>query len=219
MRQADFGEVLLLTDKDPLSEVDPRIVWRKIPPIRSRRDYSRFMLRELGPYVRTSHALCVQWDGFVLNGRAWDPRFLDYDFIGAVWPHFRDGHNVGNGGFSLRSRRLLAASKELPFDGSDVEDVVISRLCRTDLERQGLRFAPESLARRFSYERTPPDGREFGFHGAFNLVRHLRSDQATRLFRALEPELLAHNERREILRWALRRGKLGLVFAMLARLI
>jgi hypothetical protein len=219
MRQADFGEVLLLTDKDPLSKVDPRIVWRKIPPISSRGNYSRFMLRELGAHVRTSHALCIQWDGFVLNGREWDPQFLDYDYIGAVWPHFSDGRNVGNGGFSLRSQRLLAASKELPFDGSEAEDIVISRQCRTTLERQGVRFAPESVARRFAYERTPPDGREFGFHGAFNLVRHLKADESSRLFRELEPELLAHNERAEILRWALVRGQFKLALAMLTRLI
>ncbi len=83
------------------------------------------MLRDLASHVETSHALCIQWDGYVLRGQAWDPAFLTYDYIGAPWPHFSDGHNVGNGGFSLRSRRLLEACRQLPFDGQTAEDVVI----------------------------------------------------------------------------------------------
>lgn len=218
MRQARFDEVLLLSDQPP-PDADPAIVWRRIEPLESRADYSRFMLRELASHVRTRHALCVQWDGFVLNGKSWDDAFLACDYIGAVWPHFRDGKNVGNGGFSLRSRRLLEACIALPFDGSQAEDVVISRLCRDLLEAQGLRFAPEAVARRFAYERTAPNGDEFGFHGAFNLVRQLPSADSLRLFRSLEPRILSRGERLEILRWAIRRGRPALALAMLERLV
>jgi len=176
-------------------------------------------LRELAPYISTRHALCVQWDGFVLDGGDWDPAFLDYDYIGAPWPHFDDAHNVGNGGFSLRSRRLLEASRDLPFDGKQAEDVVISRIARPQLEAQGIRFAPASVAARFAYERTQPTGREFGFHGAFNLVRNLPTKQALQLFRTLEPQLLARSERFELLRWAVAHGRVKLAMNMLARLI
>lgn len=176
------------------------------------------MLRDLARHVTTSHTLCVQWDGFVLDGGAWDPEFLDHDYIGAPWPHFGDGHNVGNGGFSLRSRRLLEACHDLPFDGMRAEDVMICRRWRPELERRGHRFAPELVARRFSFERTPPEGNEFGFHGAFNLVRLLRPADARRLFRSLEPHMLARNERREVLGWALRHGRLRLALEMLRRL-
>ena len=219
LRQADFGEVLLLSDQAPPVRIDPTISWRQIKRLESRVDYSRFMLRELADHIATTHALCVQWDGFVLKGDAWNPRFLDYDYIGAVWPHFGDAHNVGNGGFSLRSRRLLELCRELPFDESQVEDIVIGRLCRGWLEEQGIRFAPEALARSFSYERTPPNGREFGFHGAFNLVRMVPARASLELFRTLEPGMLARSERWEIIRWALGHGCLRLACEMLLRLL
>ena len=219
MRQADFGEVLLLSDQAPPARADPTISWRQIKRLESRADYSRFMLCELADHIPTTHALCVQWDGFVLRGDAWNPRFLDYDYVGAVWPHFDDGHNVGNGGFSLRSRRLLELCRELPFDESQMEDVVIGRLCRGRLENQGIRFAPEALARSFSYERASPTGREFGFHGAFNLVRLVPARSRFELFRTLEPGMLARSERWEILRWALGQGHLRLGYEMLLRLL
>ncbi len=82
-----------------------------------------------------------------------------------------------------------------------------------------MRFAPEAVARQFSYERTRPTGREFGFHGAFNLVRNLPSDQTGALLLSLEPELLARNERWELLRWAAMRGQFKLAAALLARLM
>lgn len=218
VEQAQFGQVLLLSDERPAG-LDDIVTWRRIDRIQSRIDYSRFMLRSLANHVDTSHALCIQWDGFVLDGGAWDPAFLTYDYIGAPWPHFDDGHNVGNGGFSLRSKRLLEACAALPLSDVELEDVLISRRHRPALEASGIRFAPESVARRFSYERMSPTGSEFGFHGAFNLVRHLPPDQATELFQSLEPGMLARSERWELLRWAFARGRLALAINMARRLI
>jgi hypothetical protein len=219
MAQVQFGEVLLLCDRSPAAAADPTIQWRHIGRLTSRRDYSRFMLSDLAGHISTGHALCVQWDGFVLDGNAWDPQFLDYDYIGAVWPHFSDGHNVGNGGFSLRSRRLLEECRALDYQGPELEDVVISRLCRSRLEARGIRFAPAAVAQRFAFEREPPTGCEFGFHGSYNLVRYLPPGEVLHLFRSLEPRMLARNERFELFRWALARGRLRLALAMLARLI
>lgn len=218
MLQADFGQALLLSDKTP-ADLDPRITWRAIERLGSRSDYSRFMLRELAGHISTSHALCIQWDGFVVNGSAWDPHFLDFDYIGAVWPHFRDEYNVGNGGFSLRSRRLLEACRALPLTGGELEDVLIGRIERPRLEGQGIRFAPESVARQFAYERNARSGEEFGFHGAFNLVRYLSKPDAVRVFRSLEDGMLARGERWEILLWALVHGRLRLALTMLQRLV
>ena len=218
MEQVQFARVLLCSDQPPPPVLDHAIEWRGIPRLRSRSDYSRFMLCNLAGHIGTSHALCVQWDGFVLNGKAWDPSFLDYDYIGAVWPHFADGHDVGNGGFSLRSRRLLEAASALPFEGHESEDIVIARIGRPQLEEQGIRFAPAAIARRFAYERTPPSGNEFGFHGAFNLVRYLPPEDALRLFRSLESGMLSRNERSELFRWALIRGRTKLALTMLAKL-
>lgn len=219
MREARFGRVLMLTDQPRPARADERIDWRPIPRLASRSDFSRFMLQGLAGHIETSHALCVQWDGFVLDGEKWNPQFLDFDYIGAPWPHFHDAHNVGNGGFSLRSRRLLEACANLPFDGIEAEDLVISRRFRPALEGLGIRFAPESLARQFAYERAAPTGREFGFHGAFNLVRYLSAREALDLYRNLEPQILARNERWEILRWAIMHGRPKLALTLLKRLM
>jgi hypothetical protein len=216
MEQADFARVLLLSNRRPQVRLDG-INWIEIKALRSRADYSRFMLRDLFPHIATPHALCVQWDGFVINGAAWQSDFANYDYIGAVWPHFADEYRVGNGGFSLRSRRLLEACGALPFDGEQAEDLVIARHHRAYLEESGIRFAPESIAAEFAYERSASTGREFGFHGAFNLVRHLAPREALNVFRSLDPSMLTPSERLEVLRWALWRGRVRLAHAMLAR--
>lgn len=216
--QAQFADVLLLSDQPPPSG-GVRLQWRQIERICSRYDYSRFMLRELADHIQTSHVLCIQWDGFILDGGAWDPAFLDYDYIGAVWPHFRDNHNVGNGGFSLRSLRLLRACQKLPFDESQFEDLVICRQYRPQLEAEGIRFAPAEIARRFAFEREAPTGKEFGFHGSYNLVRYLLPSDALRLFRSLDPHMLSRGERLELFRWALKHGYVRLALTMLNRLI
>jgi uncharacterized protein DUF5672 len=220
MAQAEFSHVLLLSDRSPPPRTDSRIIWRRIEALRSRADYSDFMLAGLADHIASSHALCIQWDGFVLNGRAWDERFLEYDYVGAVWPQFGDGRNVGNGGFSLRSRRLLEACRDLLPTGEAVaEDLAICRVHRDVLEEQGLRFAPEEVARAFSYERTAPVGEEFGFHGAFNLVRHMPAAKAVKLFGTLEPDILTIGEHLEIVRWAMTRGRGRLALVMIARLL
>lgn len=211
-----FGETLFLSDSAP--PPDTPATWRRIAPIGSRDDYSTFMLHSLAAHVQTSHLLCVQWDGYVLDPAAWDPAFLDYDYIGAPWPHFADSLRVGNGGFSLRSRRLVEACAILPIT-AESEDVAICRTHRPMLEaRFGLRFAPEDMARRFAYERCKPTGREFGFHGAFNLIDHVPQRDRSTLFGALEPGMLNRREHKEILYRALRRGDVRLASTIWQRM-
>ena len=57
-------------------------------------------------YIRTSHVLFVQWDSWIVDPSMWRPQFLDCDYIGAPW-WYRDGLNVGNSGFSIRSKALI----------------------------------------------------------------------------------------------------------------
>lgn len=207
-RDLRFGEALFLSDRPPPAGTPAE--WRPIPAIGSRFEYSRFMLRDLAAHLKTTHVLCVQWDGYVLDATRWDPAFLDYDYIGAPWPHFADDRRVGNGGFSLRSRRLVDACAALPIS-DEPEDVAICRTHRRLMEeRFGLRFAPEEVARRFAYERMVPSGSEFGFHGALNLMDLAPSQDLTSLFEGLEPGLLNRREHREILHRALRKGHLRL---------
>ncbi len=163
---------------------DIRVV--PIPKLNSSEDYSKFMIRNLLDHVQTSHCLVVQWDGFVLDAGSWVPHFLDYDYIGAPWPQF-DDHDVGNGGFSLRSRKLLEACKDPVFQYSHPEDVAICRNNRAMLEsRHGILFAERSIAAQFSFERSAADGPAFGFHGVFNMIPALGVEKFWAIYRTLD---------------------------------
>ncbi|WP_133175405.1 DUF5672 family protein [Sphingomonas oleivorans] len=205
--QARFGSVLLLSDRPPPEVPEDAMAWKQIAPIRSRDEYSRFILDHLAEHIETRFALIVQWDGYVLDGSRWRDEFLNYDYVGAPWPHFEDRQTVGNGGFSLRSKRLLEACRGLQLHKNEAEDVLVCRSYRHELEKKhGLRFAPEHLARQFAYERTEKQGDEFGFHGVFNMIRDMPQAEFSAILAALEPHLLGRRESGEIIREALRRG-------------
>ena len=144
------------------------------PDIKSVHDYSNFVINELHTHVQTDHVLLVQWDGYVLNPNLWEDEWLKYDYIGAPWPTWLIGETpnvVGNGGFSLRSHKLLEVTSGLGLDGSEAEDVAICRTHRHDIELHGCTFAPKEVAERFSFECERPEFPTFGFHGAFNLCK------------------------------------------------
>lgn len=168
-----FARALLLTDELPAGLTPPAgVEVIAIPPLTSRDAYSQFVLKGLLPFVATSHALLVQWDGYVVNASAWTPDFLRFDYIGAAWFWRDDGMRVGNGGFSLRSRRLLDALQDPRIVLDAAEDITICRTFRPLLEREhGIRFADEATAARLSFEADYPAGEPFGFHGLFNFHR------------------------------------------------
>jgi hypothetical protein len=99
MAECDFAAVKFITDK-PFEFEGIEVI--NISPIRSKEEYSHFMIKELYKYFSTDYVLVIQADGYVLNGKSWLPEFLHYDYIGAPWA-YPDGKNVGNGGFSIRS--------------------------------------------------------------------------------------------------------------------
>ncbi|MCW3796667.1 DUF5672 family protein [Sphingomonas sp. BN140010] len=182
---ASFGDAILLTD----AEVEPPSPVRHVrtDPILTSSAYSEFMLTQLVDHVRTEHVLVVQWDGFIASPGAWDERFLDYDYIGAPWPQFSDGYDVGNGGFSLRSRRLLEACRDSEFRVVHPEDVAICRTNRAFLEeKHRIRFADAQIAGRFSKERNPSLKPTFGVHGIFNLVEALGPERFWELYSSLD---------------------------------
>ncbi len=204
--QASFGNVLLLSDRQPAGLVGSGIEWRAIPRLASRADYSRFIISSLCEHIETGHALLVQWDSFVRDGRAWRDEFLEFDYIGAPWPQYRDVMAVGNGGFSLRSRRLLQATVAIPASETP-EDVAICRTHRTFLEQvHGIRFATMDVARAFSYERSDSSGLEFGVHGVFNMLAELGSTGLLTWLTDLEPGVIGERESTELLLKAVRTG-------------
>ena len=168
-----FAATVLMTDAIPAGiHVPEGIEVRRIAPIASRDAYSRFVLKSLLAQVATAHVLLIQWDGYVVNPTAFDPAFLDCDYIGAKWFWFNDGMRVGNGGFSLRSRKLLEALQDPRIDLVEAEDITIGRAHRPLLEREyGIRYADDALADRFAFEAAYPTGMPFGFHGLYNFCR------------------------------------------------
>jgi len=165
-----FARTLFLTDALPAGLSAPaEVEVATIAPITSRDAYSTFVLKRLLPFVRSEHVLLVQWDGYVINPAAWDDAFLDCDYLGAKWFWHHDAMRVGNGGFSLRSRRLLAALEDPRVELVEAEDTTIGRTFRPLLEREhGIRFGSEALADKFAFEAAYPIGKPFGFHGLFN---------------------------------------------------
>lgn len=185
LAQVEFADCLLFTDA-PTQPANPSI--RVIPVARmgSGQAYSEFLLRHLADFITTSHCLVVQWDGHVLDAAHWDPAFLDLDYIGASWPQFDDGHDVGNGGFSLRSQRLLRACQAPVFEPAHPEDIMIGRTRRSWLETQGLRFATRDMADRFSAERAGDPSATFGFHGVWHMPQVLGVEKFWEIYRSLD---------------------------------
>lgn len=157
----------------------------KIEPINSLRAYSEFIIYSLHKYIKTSHILIVQWDGYIINSKKWDSRFLDFDYIGAPFiPREYDINyaknkngkffSIGNGGFSLRSKKLLEMPSKFRLkDEKEItnfhEDGFFSVLHREFFESKGIHWAPYSIAKEFSIE-TPLSISDFkmntfGFHG------------------------------------------------------
>lgn len=168
----EFAEVKLLTS---IPHDNKSVI--QIEPIKSIREYSEFMFKKINNYVNTEFVLIIQHDGFILNPSAWDDKYLKYDYVGApLW--VEDKLVVGNGGFSLRSKKLLellqkdeniCIEKNSSHKYGENEDWIISVIKRDYLENQGIKFAPVEIAHKFSFEKNKEYGArwnyQFGFHG------------------------------------------------------
>lgn len=174
--QAFRGEMLrTIGGKGRIDQI--RVVF--VPP-GPRSDYERQIIEDLPKWFETDFVLFQEWDSAVMNPAAWKDEWLGYDFIGAPWPwdFHENGYPpchrnncVGNGGFSVRSRRFAEATGELyrmhsaPKEALRLSDAWICRTNRTHLEEHyGMTFAPEDEAARFSCENRFYNG-QFGMHG------------------------------------------------------
>lgn len=134
-------------------------------------NYSNFCLSRLNNYIDSEFCLIFQDDGFILNPDLWDNSFYDYDYIGAPWPLYigwpEEGKQVGNGGFSLRSKKFLQVSADLPKTTAN-EDTYLVCENRHILESKGLKIAPLEVARKFAIEFPLDENHNinncFGFH-------------------------------------------------------
>jgi hypothetical protein len=191
-QEAKFGKMVLITDLNKLSDrsddqasnqaEDQKVTrlqgidYIQAPPIKTTKDYSDLLLAGLRQYVAGTHALIIQWDSFILHPELWTHDFLQYDYIGAVWPHHPDTP-VGNGGFSLRSVKLLEALESPAITKHHPEDFCICVDNKATLENQfGIQFAPAQVAEQFAVERTSWHP-AFGFHGFFNFGKALSPEE------------------------------------------
>lgn len=179
----EFAEAKLLSSKNIN---DKR--WIEINNISSKEGYSLFCLRDLIKYVKTDYVLLIQWDGFILNPNSWSDMFTKYDYIGSPWvvkdwsindfdfpENWRGQRIVGNGGFCLRSKKLLEVSSNLYYEGRlkriHPEDIAISVWYRSLFISEGINFAPVELARSFAFEGADDKYiNQFGFHGFYSNI-------------------------------------------------
>lgn len=188
-KNINFADIKLITHED--LKVDSKIKVEKCRQLTSIEAYSHYIIYDLYKHINTEFCLVIQHDGFVINPHLWTNDFLNYDYIGAPWIYtddcYLDPNNnhirVGNGGFSLRSRRLLNTSnnEHIPFastmfgnyykhlnHNSVNEDNIICVHNHELYEKHGNIFAPFEIALRFSKEKCLPENEKletFGCHG------------------------------------------------------
>lgn len=159
--------VILFTSIDIPSTDEYEVI--KIEHLKSKEDYSRWIMRELYKHITTAYVWVAQWDSWALDASAWTDEFLSVDYIGSSWLE-TDGFAVGNGGGSVRSRRLMEAVATDPIIVSThPEDNQICKVYRPYLEaRYGFKWASVELADKWGFELKSPSQSTFTFHSFFH---------------------------------------------------
>lgn len=145
--------------------------------------FSEYTFLKLWKDIETSHCLLVHHDGFVVRPHLWKDYFLDFDYVGSPWMWSENSYvtdygehvPVGNGGFCLRSKKILEMPTKLGlklehrqgFYNDDGNFCVYHR--KTFLDN-GIKYAPIEVAAEFGTEVIIPNISKpsFGFHGFAN---------------------------------------------------
>ena len=180
-RKIEFGAVKLITHMLP-EDLPKEIKFEDCPLLNDIMKYNQYVFKDLGKHVNTSHCLLIQHDSWVLNSNLWSNNWLQWDFCGAPWlwqtnsyiTDYDEHIRVGNGGFSLRSKKLLDAPNILGLKleqrrGYFNEDGNLTVYHRKKLLEHGIKYAPVEIASRFSYENPVLENnfgrmKTFGFH-------------------------------------------------------
>ncbi len=180
-RSIRFYDTLLFSSQDISSDTIKTI---KIAPITSLEDYSRFCIERLASYIESDVILTVHSDGFIINPHLWNDEFSQYDYIGAPWPPdapWCTRNRVGNGGFSLRSKKFMEIASKLGQFYKH-EDILLTNICYDSFVEAGCRYAPVEVAMRFALEAKIPEcayslDNCFGFHGKGDAFYHYGQGQ------------------------------------------
>jgi len=177
IKHVEFGDVLICSNDFHHLDI-PGSVKFLVDDWQDKLGWCKFLWHGVPPLIHTPQTLIIQWDSWVLRPDRWNPLFESFDYIGAPW-WYNDGLNVGNSGFSLRSKSLmdflLKHKGMFPVTTSN-EDDLLSRHYRRTLEQHGFEWAPETEAAKFAFERAFRHTDCFGFHGTFNWPRILDPD-------------------------------------------
>ena len=182
--QINFGSVKMIAPVSSLEDKDIELVEVDCA---DHVGYGRFFVEKLVDHIDTDYCLCVQWDSGILNPELWLDEFLEYDYIGSPWPKVDYYINrVGNGGFSLRSKKFLEISSEVTYDPYHHEYKCAPEdwfLCVKNygyMIERGIKFPNVYTASCFSVEHPIPEKfffrnnldsyQSFGFHGDFNIA-------------------------------------------------
>lgn len=191
----EFGNLIMISDSI-ISKINKHNVKHYHIEDITRKDYSDYCFH-ITDYSHNDYTLVIQHDGFICNPKLWDDDYLNYDYIGAPFNNFgmsvceefmkkTCSNRVGNGGFSLRSKKLLDFMKLIStFPRIREEEDIVLCIQYYDLACQmGIKFAPEELARKFSFESDMIADRwvvthdfvptkQFGFHHNSNKIKLL----------------------------------------------
>lgn len=167
----DFKEVILFSHEKPYN-FNEKYKFIQITKLNSLDDYCKFMIYQLPNYINTEFAFSIHKDGFITSPELWDESFLKYDYIGAPWRqnahYINNERRVGNGGVSIRSKRLMDFVQNLPCGGHEDTDICVHH--RDLLDKNGFKIAPLDIASKFSIEIICEDldhtiENTFAFHG------------------------------------------------------
>lgn len=205
LQSIKFDDVVVFSDRKIAIDKP----YRHIPIDKNfdRITYSTFCMKGMNEYIHTDHILITQPDGMAVHSEYWSDEFLQYDYIGPPYnlnekdtnegvvnnfgfSEFKNVNKwiVGNGGFSLRSKRLLNALQDdriteyvlntntgNKYYGEDLQITLIHRKLLE--EDYGIKFAPTEIALRFATERLVDNGMSFGFHGWQNIPWFLSEEE------------------------------------------
>jgi hypothetical protein len=229
LSQTNFGESILFTTKVLCSnKVITKtkklgIKLEMISEIKSITEYSYFILANLERYINTKFCLVTQWDGWVINSQKWNSEFLNYDYIGAIWPDY-SSNQIGNGGFSLRSKKLLRSTRDLIENDPKmpinlIEDNYICRKKRGILEKKyQIKFSTTKLANSFSIEGNKLPLESFGFHGMSNFHSAINEDlELKKLIDIIIDENFKNRESYDLTKRLVREDRLDLAMLIIKR--
>lgn len=185
----NFGKSILVSHIEPseyynieLHQLDEKLDWN---------GYNDQVLN-LKDHSDNDFVMVIQEDGHLINPNLWDDAFLEYDYIGAPWPteeswivlqhaeqqpYLRENlpkNRVGNGGFSIRSRKFLEFSSQFEETGILGEDTFLCTRKYDEAIEYGIKFAPFELAVKFAYENPcfEYDGNHWDQYIEFNPENH-----------------------------------------------